>query len=78
MGLHPAWTLEDHLKEWKRESFPGSWDQPVKDCPWGVDSSNIQVCTYVGMVKSMVVLAEALRQQRLTLSLSGTKSLLQG
>lgn len=32
--------------------------------------------TYVGVLKSVVVLAEALCQRRLTLSLSGTKSLL--
>lgn len=50
----------------REKSFPGPRHQSVKDCPWGVNSSDIQVCTYVGMVKSMVVLAEALRQGRQT------------
>ena len=50
----------------REKSFPGPRHQSVKDCPWGVNSSDIQVCTYVGVVKSMVVLAEALRRGRQT------------
>lgn len=44
----------------------GPRHQSVKECPWDVNSSNIQVCIYVGMVKSMVMLAEALGRGRQT------------